>query len=152
MAEDDDDADALLLQYDTNNDGLIDFDEFRDAMSKLSQVDTWAKHIPWWQAIADALPRTESRKKQQLRSIATLTDVQIKEISSEAEKWIRARLKSESAALACSFAAMDAKESNDVNTSAKFTTFKAEVGNVSDFHKGLSGRVGNISFFVHCLV
>jgi hypothetical protein len=50
--------------------------------------------------------------------------------------------------LKLAYEAMDAKKqaSSQDGAAAKFKTFKARAGSVTDFHNGLMGRVGALAF------
>jgi arsenate reductase-like glutaredoxin family protein len=137
--------DDIFHQYDRNLDGSIDFDEFRTAALRPSPLDSWCKNIPWWQAIADAIPRG-AREIQTLRAVADLTEAQIAAICSEAEQLIRREFILKVNQLREGFASMAARSPDDDSAQPKFATFKANVGNCEDYHEGLKGRVGAARF------
>jgi hypothetical protein len=137
--------DDIFLQYDKNHDGRIDFDEFRTAALRLSPLEEWCKKIPWWQALADAIPRGGG-EIQPLRAVADLTVAQIATICAEAETLIRQELILQVKQLRDGFAAVDSRSQSGGSAQPKFNTFKANVGTCEDYHDGLRGRVGTTRF------
>ncbi len=129
-----------------NHDGLIDFDEFRTAALRLSPLESWCKKIPWWQAIADAIPFGD-KDIQPLRSVANLTDAQI---CYEAAKLIRQEFILRVKQPKEGFASLDARSASDASAQPKFTTFKANVGDCEAYHERLKGRVGMARFHCTC--
>jgi hypothetical protein len=132
--------DEICLAFDTDRDGLIDFNEFAAAARRLSPIEAWCKQIPWWHAIADAIPPL-AHPDQPLRAIALLTDAQIDVICAEAQKSIRSELRAKALELSSAMKKM-AETTNAAPAGAKFATYKASVGDTDDFHKGLSNRMG----------
>jgi len=130
----------ICLAFDADRDGRIDFDEFAAAALRLSPIEAWCKQIPWWHAIADAIPPL-AHSDQPLRAVALLTDAQIDVICAEAQKSIRSELRTRALELS---SAMKKRErmTNAAPAGAKFATFKASAGSPEDFHNGLSDRVG----------
>jgi hypothetical protein len=132
--------DDICLAFDADRDGLIDFNEFAAAARRLSPIEAWCKQIPWWHAIADAIPPL-AHSDQPLRAVALLTDAQIDVICAEALKSIRSDLRTKALELSTAMKKME-ETTNAAAAGAKFATYKASVGDADDFHKGLSDRVG----------
>lgn len=129
----------IRLTYDTNRDGIIDFDEFAAAACRPSPVEEWCKQVPWWRPIADAIPPpTADHAGSPLQPVALLTDAQIDVICAEALASIALELRT----LRTRARQLDKANSRQGSGGAKFATFKANVGNSDDFHNGLSDRVG----------
>jgi hypothetical protein len=129
----------FFLRFDLDGDGLIDYAEFKSAVLSPSTLESWCRNIPWWQAIADAIPRVENAMS--LRAVACLTDDQINMICTESVKSIEQQLREQRDRLRNAFDAMDAQ--HVTNPQSKFaTTFKASAGTCDDYHSGLKGRVG----------
>ena len=82
----------ICLAFDTNRDGLIDFNEFVAATLRPSHADAWCKQLSLWRAIADAIPPV-AHCDQPLRAVALLTDAQIDVICTEALKSIKSELR-----------------------------------------------------------
>jgi hypothetical protein len=133
----------ICLAFDVDRNGHIDCDEFVAAALRPSPIEAWCKQIPWWHAIADAIPRVADCG-QPLRAVALLTDAQIDVICAEVQKSIRSKLRTKALELSNSLKTMEKNTESALAGSkfATFATFKASVGNSEDFHKGLSGRVG----------
>ena len=129
----------ICLAFDTNRDGLIDFNEFVAATLRPSHIDAWCKQLSLWHTIADAIPPV-AHCDQPLRAVALLTDAQIDVICTEALKSIKSELRTK--VLELSNAMKKIEETTKALAGSKFATYKASVGNTEDFHKGLSDRVG----------
>ena len=130
----------ICLAFDADRDGLIDLNEFVAAALRPSPIEAWCKQIPWWHAIADAIPPV-AHCDQPLCAVAFLTDAQIDVICSEALKSIRSELRTKSLELSRAMKEME-KRTTSAQAGSKFATYKASVGDSKDFHKGLSNRVG----------
>jgi hypothetical protein len=129
-----------LREFDTDSDGLIEFDEFKEAVLRPSPLESWCMQVPWWQAVADAIPVPDVQQDP-LRAVAQLTDPVIEKICAEAAQSIQILLREQARCLQKIYEAMDAKMVED-EAESKFTTFKASAGTCANYHMGLSGRVG----------
>lgn len=140
-----DDFEALFTEFDADSDGLIDFDEFKKAVWRPSAIEKWAKSLHFWKLVADAVPL--SNKSDQLRAMADLSEDQLMVIFTEATKSMQQTFLAEVKKLQLAYQAMDAKKqaSSQDGAAAKFKTFKASAGSVTDFHNGLMGRVGALA-------
>jgi hypothetical protein len=132
--------DEIFFEFDLDGDGQLNFDEFKEAMLRLSPLEMWCQRVPWWQDVADAIP-TPNDQQDTLRALSQLTDVQIDAICAQASLGISVRLKDQAHKLRVAYKEMDAKAATH-HTGCKFTTFKASAGTCDDYHRGLSGRVG----------
>jgi hypothetical protein len=130
----------ICMSFDVDRDGLIDRDEFVAAALRPSPIEAWCKQIPWWHAIADAIPPLADCGHP-LLAVALLTDAQIDVICAEAQISIRSELRTKALELGNVMKKMD-ETTKSASAGSKFATFKASVGNSEDFHKGLSDRVG----------
>jgi hypothetical protein len=139
--------DKIFSEFDLDHDGQIDFAEFSAAVLKSSYLESWCKRIPWWQAIADAIPR--GGYEQPLRAVANLTDPQIDVICAEVKDLIRQQLREQRDMLSEVFDAMDLKSAKDQGFGATVIsrTFKASVGTCQDYHRGIKDRVGKGPYF-----
>jgi Ca2+-binding EF-hand superfamily protein len=129
----------FFLRFDLDRDGLIDYAEFKSAVHSPSNLESWCRNVPWWQAIANAIPRVEN--EMSLRTVARLTDAQIDMICRESEKLIKHQLREERTQLKDAFKAMDAHKESNPHSKFK-TIFKASAGTCKDYHSGLKDRVG----------
>lgn len=132
--------DEILKSRDLNNDGVLDFDEFSSLVSTPSQVEEWVGGLPLTQMVADALPRVAGLRADQLRQLsnATLKDLEVScEIIKEGLLQI---LQEKLAVLKTAYKKLDSQTAAGSNS--KFQISKMSVGNIADFHKGLTTRIG----------
>jgi hypothetical protein len=52
----------------------VDYEEFRARACMTSPVEEWAKRVPWWQAVADAMPAPDAPGQDPLRAVAGMSD------------------------------------------------------------------------------
>uniref|UniRef100_A0A7S0M388 NAD(P)(+)--arginine ADP-ribosyltransferase n=1 Tax=Cryptomonas curvata TaxID=233186 RepID=A0A7S0M388_9CRYP len=143
-----DDAEVIFDDMDMDNNGLLDLNEFRRAVSARSSFEQFiAKAIPFPELISTSLPRANG--SNQLATFMELTSTQIsvfvRAVSSELEFILTAKAKElKDSHKAAEAKAAEAKEnSTDTASSAsKFSVSTMQAGDISDYHKGLSGRVG----------
>ncbi len=145
-SENGDAFEAQFLDMDKNKDSFIDEDEFLMAAKRPTVVDSWAKSIPWWQAIADAMPCSEG--SDPLRVVASLSVQEIDIIFEVVSGAMKRVFLEQVEILQDSYAALDMKllQSNIDSQANKFKTFKASCGIVKDYHKGLKARVGKLRY------
>jgi hypothetical protein len=138
------DANTVFADMDVNGDGIVDFEEFRAAVGRISSVESWAKRIPWWQAVADAMPEPRVSGDDPLRMVAGLSDEQIDAVCRVVAEETAAELHRQIKHLEWSFLQMDLAEQERTTggAGAKFQTFKANAGTIENFYAGLGGRVG----------
>jgi hypothetical protein len=130
----------ICLAFDADRDDLIDFDEFSNAVLRLSPIEAWCKQVDWWRAIADAIPPVD-HGDQALLAVAHLSDDHIKVICEEALQCIESELRTKAHELRDAMQRR-AQQTTNAAPGAKFATFKASVGTPEDFFNGLSDRVG----------
>ena len=136
------DAQRLLGDMDANSDGVVDYDELRAAVDMASPVEAWAKRVPWWQALADAVSVPDAGGEDPLRAVAGLSEEQMDAVCRVVAEETAAELRRQVKELAGSFRQMDLAEQERGQCGAKFQTFKANAGTIEHFHDGLRGRVG----------
>ena len=134
-----DSLETLFLEIDLNKNGFIEFDEFLLAVNRQSSVESWSRGISWWQIVADSIPKQHSECN--LRYLSNLSDLQLDAVCEAISYGIKRELMAQIKILNHSFSEMDHKAGIE-SKSDKFKTFKASCGTVTDFHRGLGGRVG----------
>ncbi len=137
------DAHAVFADMDVNSDGIVD-EEFRAVVGMTSSVESWAKRLPWWQAVADAMPKPNASRDDPLRVVAGLSDEQIDAVCRVVAEETATELRRQIKHLEWSFLQMDLAEQERVagGAGAKFQTFKANAGTIENFYAGLGGRIG----------
>jgi hypothetical protein len=139
LPSDADSLEAFFLEIDLNKNGLIEFEEFLLAVNRQSSVASWSRGVPWWQIVADSIPKQYS--EDSLRRVSNLSDLQLEAVCDAISFGMKRELMAQIKSLNQSFAEMDRKAGTQSN-SDKFKCFKASCGTVTDFHQGLGGRVG----------
>ena len=139
------DAQAVFAKMDANGDGVVDYEEWRAVVGMGSSVEAWAKRVPWWQAVVDAMPALDARGEDPLRAVAGLSDEQMDAVCRVVAEETAAELRRQIKRLEWSFRQMDlvGQQRGADGTGAKFQTYKANAGTIENFHDGLGGRVGH---------
>ena len=144
----DSEAHMVLAAADVNGDGVVDYEELGAVVGMASAVDAWAKRVPWWQAVADAMPAPEAPGEDPLRTVAGLSDEQLDAVCRVVAEENAAELRRQVKQLEGAFREMDRARQEAGGAGAKFQLHKASAGTVEDFHAGLGGRVGRfLDFF-----
>jgi hypothetical protein len=138
------DAHVMFARMDVNGNGIVEYENFRSVLGMTSSVDSWAKRLPWWQTVADAMPEPSASGDDPLRVVAGLSDEQIDAVCRVVAEETAAELRRQIKHLEWSFLQMDLAEQARVagGAGAKFQTFKANAGTIENFYAGLGGRVG----------
>jgi hypothetical protein len=137
--------DLLFRTFDRNKDGLMDMNEFTQAIQAPTPLEEWARSLPLAQLLADALPRRAEHES--LRTAGQLTHEEIDAVADGFAYGLRRLLKEQVGQLCDSFASMDsssAPESGAAAASSKyqFDVPKLRCGSIADFHVGLASRIG----------
>ena len=143
-------AQTVFAAVDVNGDGVVDYEELRAVLGMASAVEAWAKRVPWWQAVADAMPAPEAPGEDPLRTVAGLSDEQLDAVCRVVAEETAAELRRQVKQLEGAFRAMDLARHEAGGAGAKFQLHKASAGTVEDFHAGLGGRVGEFLVYVYC--
>ena len=135
------DVNVVWKRADHNENGTIDYAEFMKLASEPSAAEMWARGIPLWQPLADALPQGQS-----LEMICGLTGTELERIleaaCTESKKLIREAHQVLKKSLV---RAKSVSSSHHNNNGSKFSTFKASAGTVKDYHGSVVERTGNFS-------
>ena len=71
---------SVFVDMDGNSDEVVDYEEFKAVLRTASPVEAWAKppkRLPWWQAVADAMPVPDAAGEDPLRAVAGLSEEQM---------------------------------------------------------------------------
>jgi hypothetical protein len=136
------DADEIFDDMDMDCNGLLDLKEFRRAVSAPSSFEQFINQaIPFSELISTALPKKKATN--QLAVFMELTQTQISDIARAVSAVLKSILCTKAVELKESYDAAAAKNKTADNSSAsKFSVVELKAGGISDYHKGLSGRVG----------
>jgi hypothetical protein len=131
-----------FAEMDTDTNGKIDLEEFKAALATPSPVEAWAKRVPWWQTVADLIPRPTAVGQDGLRTVTGLSDEEVDTVCKVAADEVMIELREQIRVLGNAFERMDQaiEERESGEASVKFQTFKANAGTIDDFHAGLGGR------------
>ena len=133
------DADVIFDNMDMDDNGLLDLNEFRRAVSARSSFEQFiTQAIPFCELISTSLPRKKATN--QMTTFMELTSTQISEIVRAASSELESILIAKAKELKESYEAAAAKKNSTDNS--KFSVSELKAGDISDYHKGLSGRVG----------
>jgi len=140
--KDDEELDEFLETMDTSGDGVLDFEEFKRAVQYPGPIEQWAKTLPLAQLLSNAVPVQED--VDALRAVSRLSSADI-ELTCTAFAYGLKRIITEHVqSLRSSFEVRDLKAAHPDYQAAKFEVFTLSCGKIKDFHKGISGRVGEL--------
>jgi hypothetical protein len=119
----------------------LDFQDFSSLVSTPSPIEEWVRSLPLSQLVADAMPKSDCcRCKDQLRHLSRISEHQLKDVCDVIMKHLAMIFGEELATLRAAYAKLDSHAVAEHYV--KFQICKMRVGNVDDFHKGLSARIG----------
>ncbi len=131
----------LLKSRGLNDDGGLDFQEFRSLVNTPSPIEEWVSGLPLTQLVADAMPRTDVPIKDQLRHLCKATAAQLKESCEVIKEGLLKILQEKLDALKDAYEKLDSHAASGSNS--KFQVFGMNVGSIADFDKGLASRIGS---------
>ena len=144
-------AKELFDNMDMNDDGLLDLHEFRRAVSSRSSFEQFISQlIPFAELVSAALP--PSKDKSQLNVFLNLTEQEVAQIAGAVSFEIERIMSQKIFHLKKSYAAVQSRQSsnNSGSSAPKFSVDTISAGDITHYHKGLSGRVGQfINFAPH---
>jgi hypothetical protein len=133
--------DELLKSRDLNDDGGLDLQEFRALVGAPHPIEEWARELPLYQLVADAMPREDCRQQDQLRHLSSTTLEELEESVEVIREHLCKILHEKLAVLKETYTKLDSQAGAASNS--KFQIGKMSVGNIADFHNGLASRIGN---------
>ena len=145
-------ADELMLMMDLDENGGLDFEEFKRAVQQPpTQLEQWASMLPLSGMLAKSLPVSGGQGDQPLRDFSRLDENEINaavEVFSEGLRRLLMQAKDTTKQM---FDTVDqkaleaAKDSADgASAVSKFKTFKMRTGKVGEYHEGLFSRIGKM--------
>jgi WD40 repeat protein len=132
----------VMNQFDANSNGVLEFGEFQQAVNEPDELQMWLgeKQLP---IAADALRSLVGRGSDQLKTFSQLSAADIDHAAAATCAIISSMLKELHQELQAAFAVQSRIEADMKADPSKFNDFyKMACGNITDFHKGLTGRVG----------
>ncbi len=140
---DDQRADELFQEFDTDNSNGLNLEEFQQLVRKPSQLIEWAKTLGLPELLADAMPRKQGANA--LRVVSEQTDAEFENVIGALLSGLRSVLTKSAHELKQAFAASDLRMRNsmsEANSGSKFDLIPLSCGTIIDFHEGLERRIG----------
>lgn len=131
-----------IKQFDANSNATLDFGEFQQAVTEPDELQAWfiEKQLP---SAADALRPLVGRCSDQLKALSQLPTADIECAAAATSLFFPGILKELHQELQGAFAIQSQIEADMKAGASKFNdSFKLACGSISDFHLGLTGRVG----------
>ena len=148
----DSEVDTFLETMDTSGDGVLDFEEFKRAVWYPGPIEQWAKTMSLAQLLTDSIPVKESADA--LRAVSQMSSSDIDRTCAAFAYGLKRMITEHVQILQESFKLQEARNADADNQASKFEIFSLSCGNIKDFHKGISGRVGEenvkLGFVVIC--
>jgi WD40 repeat protein len=138
----DPEVEAIIKQFDANSNGVLEFGEFQQVANEPDELQWWLgeKQLP---IAADALRPLVGRGSDQLQKFSQLSAADIDHAAGATCAIIPSMLKELHQELQAAFAVQLQVEADMKADPSKFNDFyKMACGTITDFHKGLTGRVG----------
>jgi hypothetical protein len=132
----------VMNQFDANSNSVLEFGEFQQIVNEPDELQVWLseKQLP---IAADALRPLVGRGSDQLKTFSQLSPADIEHAAAATCAIIPSMLKELHQELQAAFAVQSRIEADMKADPSKFNDFyKMACGTITDFHKGLTGRVG----------
>jgi hypothetical protein len=132
----------VLKQFDINGNATLHFAEFQQAVEEPDELQAWfiEKQLPY---AADALRPLVGRCGDQLKVFSQLSSAEIEHAAAATCSVIPALLEALHQDLQSAFVIQSQIDADMKADPSKFNdSFKMACGSISDFHLGLTGRVG----------
>ena len=138
-----DEKPRIIDTIDANDDGLIDFDEFKVFMLQPNSLEVWASSLPLAALVADAVSAVTDAEhsKDLLDVLCELDESSINSIK-EAVGFGIGLLLDEQKKKVLEARQVMSKAQTDSGSCGKFEVFEMSTGDVGNFHGGLEGRIG----------
>ena len=138
----DQEVDDIIKQFDANSNKALDFGEFQQVVNEPDELQSWlsGKNLP---LAADALRVLVGRGSEQLQKFSQLSSADVEHVAAATCAIIPSMLKELHQELQGACAIQSQVEADMKADPSKFNDcYKMACGSISDFHKGLTGRVG----------
>jgi WD40 repeat protein len=132
----------VMNQFDANSNGVLEFGEFQQAVNEPDELQVWLgeKQLP---ICADALRPLIGRGSDQLKAFSQLSPADVAHAAAATCAIVPSMLKELHQELRTAFAVQSQIEADMKANPNKFNdVYKMACGTITDFHKGLTGRVG----------
>ena len=142
-------VDLIYQQLDRNGDGKLDLQEFILALRSPAMIDTiaeWVKSLAIHQLLADCFPRPQGEFP--LLSMSKLSKDNVHDIVTEFSVSLEEILNEHIGLLKISLQKMKSRKQNSIGKKFESDLSKMECGAISDFHGGLTARIGNMLFSI----
>ena len=126
---------------DTTGDGVLDFEEFKRAVHYPGPIEQWAKTMNLAQLLSDSVPVPEG--VDALRALSQISSADIDRTCAAFSYGLRRMITEHIQVLQTSFETRDLRDAEADMKASKFEVFSLSCGKIQDFHKGISGRIGN---------
>ena len=141
---DKDENQAIIFDtIDTNNDGAIDFDEFKAYLLQPKSLELWAASMPLAALVADSVSAVTQSKNAHdpLQVVCDLKESSIKMVQEAVSIGFGILLREQVKRL------QDARVKSQAqgDSNSKYQVLEMSSGDVDDFHLGLEGRIGTIA-------
>ena len=141
---------VLFKEADLDEDGLLDLQEFKGAISKPTKLEQWSDTLPFARLLACCLQSAEEGfaiSRDPLRLVCKLDPPVLDSVALMFCEGVKRLLAGQMQELKICYEEMDRKalESAD-GSNSKFQAFTMSAGTVDDFYKGLTDRVGKQMF------
>ena len=130
----------LLEEFDSDlSGGGLNLEGFQHLLSKSTRLNEWAKGLPLYDLLADAIPR--KRGQDPLRVVSELSFEEILMTCQALQEGLIRVLQEASASLKQAFMETDSRAKSDGGS--KFNVVALSCGGIHDFHAGVEERIGN---------
>jgi hypothetical protein len=133
-------VDTFLETMDISGDGVLDFEEFKRAVRFPGPIEQWAKTMDLAQLLTDSIPVKEGIDA--LRALSQMSNTDIDDTCAAFIRGLKRMLAENVLNLRNSFETQDTRDAQADQHASKFEIFSLSCGRINDFHKGISGRIG----------
>jgi WD40 repeat protein len=138
----DQEAEDIIKQFDANSNKTLEFGEFQQVVYETDELQAWF-HEKQLSIAADALRPLVGRGSDQLKKLSQLSPADIEHAAAVTCSIIPGMLQELHQELQAAFDVQSQIEADMKADPSKFNDFyKMACGTITDFHKGLTGRVG----------
>jgi hypothetical protein len=165
----DEDVEALFETLDLDSDNVLDFQEFKLAVQRpsktLKEIERWTSSMPFSQLIATGFvelvghdrpikkktkghAHEEAAQRDPIRIIAKCSDDEFSVVCDGVLEGIKKLLQKNHKEVKAAYEAFDKQKfaKGNEDDQSKFAVNTMSCGQISDFYKGLEGRVGKWQF------
>jgi hypothetical protein len=139
-------VDELFYTLDLNSDGWISLSEFLAMIARVGKVEEWASTLPLASLLADCMP--SKNEADPVRALSNLHSTEVQAVVACFSEGLVQLLGEEVEKLKRAYEDMQRKleaaaSQDDGDAAPKFALNVMSYGDIDDFFKGLSGRIGD---------